>query len=86
MIKFNPGHYVAVVPGPTSELAQIKYLNDPAVKGVNKRYFWRIIEAEKGNYDFSLIENDLEYLATQDKQHIVFLNDKFDRFTRSFTE
>jgi hypothetical protein len=75
-IKFHPGHYVAVEPGPTDELAQIKYLDDPAVKGVNKRYFWRTIEPEKGEYDFASIEKDLDYLASQGKQLIVFLNDK----------
>ena len=50
-IKFHPGHYVAVGPGPTYELAQIKYLNDPAVKGVNKRYFWQMIVRRSINLD-----------------------------------
>ncbi|HET9910885.1 MAG TPA: hypothetical protein VFQ13_03290, partial [Anaerolineales bacterium] len=75
-IKFHPGHYVAVGPGTTAELTQIKYLDDPAVKGVNKRYFWRTLEPEKGLYDFTLIENDLEYLEEHDKQLVVFLMDK----------
>ncbi|MBN2535661.1 MAG: hypothetical protein JXB88_22475 [Spirochaetales bacterium] len=74
VIKFNPGHYVAV--GPAYELARIKYLDDPAVKGVNKRYFWRMIEPGKDRYDFSLIESDLEYLKEQGKQLVVFLMDK----------
>ncbi len=72
--KFNPGHYVAV--GPFFEMPEIKYLDEPAVQGVNKRYFWRTIEPEEGVYDFSSIENDLEYLKGQGKQLIVFLMDK----------
>jgi hypothetical protein len=73
-VKFNPGHYVAV--GPSFELPGIKYLDDPAVMGVNKRYFWRTLEPEKGEYDFSSIENDLDYLAAHQKQLIVFLCDR----------
>lgn len=72
--KFNPGHYVAV--GRNTEMAEIRYLDEPAVQGVNKRYFWRFIEPEEGVYDFSEIEEDLDYLAGQDKQLIVFLMDK----------
>ena len=74
--KFHPGHYVAVGPGPTEELAEIKYLDEPAVQGVNKRYFWRMLEPEKGVYDFSLIEADLAYLESRGKQLVVFLMDK----------
>ena len=73
-VKFNPGHYVAV--GTSLELSGIKYLDDPAVQGVNKRYFWRTLEPEKGEYDFSSIEEDLNYLAAHHKQLIVFLCDR----------
>jgi hypothetical protein len=72
--RFHPGHYVAI--GPLSEIAEIKYLDEPAVQGVNKRYFWRTLEPEKGVYDFTSIEDDLEYLEGRGKQLIVFLMDK----------
>lgn len=74
-LKFHPGHYVAIGPGTTDELIQIRYLDDPAIKGVNKRYFWRTLEPQEGRYDFSSIEKDLDYLAAHDKQLIVFLMD-----------
>jgi len=73
-VKFNPGHYVAV--GSNFELPGIKYLDDRALQGVNKRYFWRTLEPEKGVYDFSSIEEDLNYLAAHQKQLIVFLVDR----------
>ncbi len=73
-VKFNPGHYVAI--GPLSEVSEIKYLDEPAVKGVNKRYFWRTLEPEEGVYDFTSIESDLEYLEGHDKQLVVFIMDK----------
>ena len=74
--KFNPGHYAAVGPGETAELDDIKYLDDPAIIGINKRYFWKTLEGDMGGYDLSLIKNDLEYLAAKGKQLVVFLIDK----------
>lgn len=76
--KFSPGHYVAV--SPSTEMAEINHLDEPAVRGVNKRYRWRQLEPEKGAYDFSSIEDDLRYLSERDKQLVVFLID------RSFSE
>lgn len=73
-IKFHPGHYVAV--GPFFELPEIKYIDEPALQGVNKRYYWRTLEPEEGIYDFSSIEKDLEYLSRHKKQLIVFLIDR----------
>ena len=73
-IKYHPGHYVAV--GPSYELSEIKFLNEQAVRGINKRYYWRTLEPEKGVYDFSSIENDLNYLRAYDKQLIIFLIDR----------
>lgn len=71
--KYNPGHYVAVTPD--IEISEIKYLNEPSVKGVQKRYHWRILEPEKGKYDFSQIKHDLDFLARNGKQLIVFIID-----------
>lgn len=73
--QFHPGHYVAISPGETAELAGIRHLDDPAVQGVNKRYHWRQLEPEKDVYDFSMIEADLEFLASLNKQLVVFLVD-----------
>ncbi len=72
--KYNPGHYVAV--GTAVEIPEIKYLDEPAVQGVNKRYLWRTLETGMGVYDFSPIEKDLDYLAAHDKQLVVFLIDR----------
>lgn len=71
--KYNPGHYVAITPD--VEISEIKYLNETAVKGVQKRYHWRALEPEKGKYDFSKIQEDLDFLADRDKQLIVFIID-----------
>lgn len=73
-MKFHPGHYVAVEPD--FDVSSIKYLEDPAVIGVNKRYRWKDLEPVKGEYDFSSIEADLTYLAAHNKQLVVFLIDR----------
>ncbi|MTB51168.1 hypothetical protein [Lewinella sp. W8] len=62
--------------GPHFDLTEIKHLDEPAVRGVNKRYFWRTLEPGKGEYDLSSIEEDLAYCAEHDKQLIVFLCDR----------
>ena len=72
--KYNPGHYVAV--GPHFDLSEIKYLSEPALRGVNKRYFWRTLETNKNEYDLSWIEQDLEYCSRNNKQLVIFLCDK----------
>lgn len=72
--KFNPGHYVAV--GPHFDLAEIKHLDEPALRGVNKRYHWRTLEPNKDDYDLSYIEEDLEFCSTHNKQLVIFLTDK----------
>ena len=73
-MKFNPGHYVAV--GPYFNLSEIKHLQEPSLRGINKRYFWRTLEANKDEYDFSLIQEDLDFCASEDKQFVLFLCDK----------
>ncbi|MEM8887340.1 MAG: hypothetical protein AAGD28_05095 [Bacteroidota bacterium] len=73
-LKFHPGHYVAV--GPHFDLAEIKHFERSGLKGVNKRYFWRTLEPEKDTYNFSFIEEDLEYCSKNNKQLIVFLCDR----------
>jgi hypothetical protein len=72
--KSNPGHYAAV--GPGAIMAEIPHLDEPALRGVNKRYKWKRLEPRKGEYDFSEIEDDLAYLAARDKQLVVFIIDK----------
>ncbi|MBN1648775.1 MAG: hypothetical protein JW874_12145 [Spirochaetales bacterium] len=74
--KFNPGHYIALSPKQFESLDEVKYLDDPSVKGVNQRYLWRWLEPEKDRYDFSEIRKDLDYLANRGKQLVVFFMDR----------
>jgi hypothetical protein len=72
--RFTPGHYVAV-----SRDAGARTLGNaikPGVTGLQKRYYWRTLEPEKGQYDFSAIEADLELVREHDLQLVVFVEDK----------
>lgn len=71
--KYNPGHYVAI--SERGKVDDIKYLDEPAVRGVSKRYPWKMLEPTKGEYDFSAIRSDLEFLGRHKKQLV--LRDKF---------
>ena len=48
--KYHPGHYVAL--NEAEAVSSIKELDEPAVRGVNKRYFWAELEPERGIYNF----------------------------------
>jgi hypothetical protein len=72
--KFHPGHYVCI--GPRTGLDEILDLDEPALQGAIKRYFWRDLEPERGAYDFSEIEADLQRFELLGKQLIVFIMDK----------
>lgn len=70
--KWHPGHYVflgdyELIPVAT-ELADYS-----AVRGFQKRYYWDDLEPEKGNYDFSEIISDLNYLQSQGKYLVIQL-------------
>ena len=72
--KYHPGHYVAI--NEAEAVSSIKELDEPAVRGVNKRYFWSGLEPEKGTYSFSGIRADLNLLRQHGKQLVVFITDK----------
>ncbi len=65
--NFNPGYYMSV--GHRDSIATFRTIADNSdFVGVKKRYLWVDLEPEKGEYDFSEIESDLEYLQSIGKQ------------------
>lgn len=72
--KYHPGHYVAIAE--VEAVSSIKALDEAAVRGVNKRYYWADLEPERGAYNFSSIKSDLEFLRNHRKQLVVFITDK----------
>ena len=72
--KFHGGHYVAITE--RESISSIKHFDEPAVRGVNKRYYWSELEPQKDRYDFASIRSDLKYAAAHHKQLVVFITDK----------
>lgn len=84
-VKWHPGHYVTLLPDGAPRLAYMQRAigelqANPALRGLQIRYTWAELEPERGLYDFSRIERDLELLAAADKRLFILLQTKsFDR-------
>ena len=72
--KFNPGHYISMNSWDAQK--DIKGALQPGVRGVQKRYYWKKLEPALDNYDFSEVRSDLDLLAAQGSQLVVFIEDK----------
>ena len=74
--KFHPGHYTVILP---VHNWQQKYMNDatrPGMRGIMKRYPWRLLEPTKGNYNISMIQSDLNWAQAYGMQLIILIEDK----------
>jgi len=80
-VKWHPGHYVAL---PADKAPDPRYLArivaelqaNPVLRGVQIRYTWAELEPERGQYDFSRLERDLELMAAAGKQLFILLQTK----------
>ncbi len=72
--KFNPGHYISV--NRFDKQGDMINAIKPGITGIQKRYYWKSMEKSKGVYDFSEVRSDLELLAGQGMQLVVFVEDK----------
>jgi hypothetical protein len=50
-------------------------IKTPSFKGAQIAYTWKTLEPEKGHYDFSAIESDLDWLAKCGKRLFVQIQD-----------
>jgi hypothetical protein len=73
-VKRHTGHYVAV--NESEEVQSIRHLDEPALRGVSKRYYWADLEPKKDAYDLAAIKRDLAFLKAHNKQLVVFITDK----------
>ncbi|MEO7557510.1 MAG: Calx-beta domain-containing protein [Gammaproteobacteria bacterium] len=63
-VKYHPGHYMLTYFGWLDTNAFKAIINEPNFIGVQKRYPWKLLEPTRGNYDFSMIVRDLNYLKS----------------------
>ncbi|MCP3999366.1 MAG: hypothetical protein GY727_00425 [Gammaproteobacteria bacterium] len=73
--KYNPGHYVAFMRGIDSQSIMAASIK-AGVVGFHKRYTWRELEPSQGNYDFSEMAADLQFVASQGLKLVVMIEDK----------
>src|ERR1035437_8116370 len=73
-VKRHPGHYVAA--NESDEVQSIRHLDEPALRGVSKRYYWADLEPRKDAYDLDALKRDLGLLKTHNKHLVVFNTDK----------
>lgn len=71
----TPSNFLFSGPGKTQDLLPL--LKRPDIDGMQIVYNWRMLEPEKGVYDFSMIEEDYKALKTLDKKLFVQLQDRF---------
>ncbi len=65
--SFNPGYFLIV--GQRDSIPEFNKIKDvPEFVGIKKIYSWRALEPRIGEYDFSDIESDLEYLQSIGKR------------------
>src|ERR1017187_9848131 len=73
-VKRHPGHYAAV--NEADEIQSIRHLDEPALRGVSKRYYWADLEPSKNDYYLDAIKRDLGFLKGHNQQLVVFITDK----------
>jgi hypothetical protein len=74
--KFHPGHYSVILPAHNGSQ---RYMDDavrPGMRGIMKKYSWRQLEPTKGNYNFSMIQSDLNWAQAYGMQVIIMIEDK----------
>jgi hypothetical protein len=81
--KWNPGHYMLLWMGDSRVPSRVaarcnEIANEPNVKGLKLRFYWRDIEPTKGNYNFVPIANALAACGAHGKRIV------FDVQTRKF--
>lgn len=79
-VKWNPGHY-QLIAGKNIDTQLTNFIgnfkNVPAMKGIQKEYFWAELEPTKGNYNFSKIDADIAKLAANGKKLAITVKYKY---------
>lgn len=73
--KAEVKNYLYTSTGDFADTQQL--LDNPELTGVQILYNWKMLEPEKGRYEFSAIERDLAVAETLDKAFFVQLQDRF---------
>lgn len=77
-MKWNPGHYIlTTLEGPALEQITAEFKDIPSLRGIQRSYYWSLLEPAKGVYDFSLIEKDLALAKKYGKKLSIIIGYKY---------
>lgn len=79
-VKWNPGHYILAAGANRSKQADTflsGYGSIPAVKGMQKEYFWSELEPTMDNYRWADIDEDIRTLAAKNKKLAIVIKYKY---------
>jgi hypothetical protein len=60
-VKRHPGHYVAV--NETEDIQGIRHLDEQALRGLSKRYYWADLEPRQDAYELDALKKDLGFIT-----------------------
>lgn len=77
-MKWFPGHYIlsSMSSSATNQLLQ-DFSSIPAMRGIEKSYYWSTLETAKDVYDFSAIRADLNLVASKNKKLAIMIGYKY---------
>ena len=75
-VKWHPGYYLKTTGrgGNTAQLAKVQ--DSASILGVDVLYMWAQLEPTQGNYDFSSIDTDLNWLKSKNRRLIITVMDR----------
>jgi hypothetical protein len=71
----KPLHHYVYFMHERERIAEASFLQTPAFEGAQIMYVWNDLEPEKGVYDFSSIQKDLDFLSSKGKRLFIQIQD-----------
>lgn len=70
-VKWHPGNYLTASATGDVQRTLSRYENEPLVIGIQGRYLWRELEPTLGNYNFSQIDSDLQFVRARHRRLVI---------------
>jgi hypothetical protein len=80
--KFHPGHYTVMFMSDNGSQRALDDANRSGMTGIVKKYYWRDLEPTQGNYNFTAIQNDLNWAQAYGMQVVIMIVDKTFKLER----
>ena len=71
----KPIHHYVFFNRDRDAIGEAAFIDTPAFEGAQVKYMWRHLEPREGEYDFSAIEHDLDFLKSKGKNLFIQIQD-----------